>query len=229
MIVHRKLRVKRSKRAKRIALRLDHKARVMNLVVPRGIRLDKAYEFAYENKDWIKEKLGELPEPLPFAHDVVLPIMGRNYRLYIYHDPKLRKTDIVMSGKNIYVVTNKKDPSDRIERFLKKLAEDKLGELTREKAKLINKKIRKFAVRDTSSRWGSCAEDGEVCLSWRLMFAPHAAMDYVIAHEVAHLRHLNHGKKFWKLCRELSDDFLEGQYWINNHGHELMRYGVAED
>jgi predicted metal-dependent hydrolase len=229
MVVDKKLRVMRSKRARRVALRLDHKARVMNLVVPRGMHLDTAFQFAIENKQWIKDKLGELPEPVPFEHGAILPIMNVNYRLNIYHDPDMRSTDIVMSGKNIYVVTNKEDPSKKVISFLKKLAEEKLGELTREKAKLVRRKVSKFTVRDTSSRWGSCAEDGEICLSWRLLFAPQPAMDYVIAHEVAHLRHLHHEKSFWELCRELSDDYLEGRYWVDNHGHELMRYGAEEE
>lgn len=225
MVVDRKLRIMRSKRARRVALRLDHKERVMNLVVPKGMKLDTAYAFAYENKNWIKEKLQELPEPVPFEHGAILPLFGENYRMNIYYDPSLRKTSIMLKENNIFVLTNKEDPTSRIVTFLKNYAQERLEVLVREKAKIIRKKVSVFKVKDTTSRWGSCAEDGEIILSWRLIFAPLAAMDYVVAHEVAHLRHLHHEPTFWSLCRELSEDFLEGEYWIANHGHELMRFG----
>ena len=58
-----------------------------------------------------------------------------------------------------------------------------------------------------------------------LIFAPPEAFDYVVAHEVAHLEHLNHSKAFWDLCENLSDNFDEGKYWMDTHGSELMRYG----
>lgn len=225
MVVDRKLRVMRSKRARRIALRLDHKARVMNLVVPKGMKLDTAYQFAYENKNWIKEKLQELPEPVPFEHGAVLPIFGQNHRLNIYYDPTLRKTSIFLKKNNMFVITNKRDPSAKITAFLKNHAHETLEAMVREKAKLIRKRVGTFKVRDMTSRWGSCAEDGEIVLSWRLIFAPLAAMDYVVSHEVAHLRHLHHEASFWTLCRELCEDYVEGEYWINNLGHDLMRYG----
>lgn len=81
-------------------------------------------------------------------------------------------------------------------------------------------------IKDMKSRWGSCATSGEISLSWRLVFAPMAAIDYVIAHEVAHLVHHNHSAAFWALCRELSVDFDEGSRWMKRHGSELMVYGL---
>ncbi len=81
-------------------------------------------------------------------------------------------------------------------------------------------------VKDMKSRWGSCAVSGEISLSWRLIFAPIVAVDYVIAHEVAHLVHHNHSPSFWTLCRELSRDFDEGTRWMKHHGSELMVYGL---
>lgn len=81
-------------------------------------------------------------------------------------------------------------------------------------------------IKDMKSRWGSCAVSGEISLSWRLIFAPIVAVDYVIAHEVAHLVHHNHSPSFWTLCRELSRDFDEGTRWMKHHGSELMVYGL---
>ena len=109
---------------------------------------------------------------------------------------------------------------------MKRIAKKELTALAQQKAAEIGETIEKISVRDTKSRWGSCSSDGNLSFSWRLMFAPTEAFDYVVAHEVAHLVHMDHSRSFWNLCRDLSEDFIEGQYWMREHGHELMRYGA---
>lgn len=221
--------VKVSPRAKRIALRLDPQSRVMNLVIPRRARLESALRFAYEHEDWIYERLSELPTPVPFEDGERLPVFGIRRMIEVYYDPTLRKTSIELLSKEIRVFTNKEDPSGRIKRFLKEEALEMMAAMVHEKAARIGRRVREVTVRDTRSRWGSCSQDGRISLSWRLIFAPYEAMDYVVAHEVAHLAHLNHGDKFWDLCDDLSDNFTTGLMWMKEHGHELMRYGVAEE
>ena len=93
------------------------------------------------------------------------------------------------------------------------------------KAERIGKRVRSVQVRDTKSRWGSCAQDGSLSFCWRLIFAPTVAFDYVVAHEVAHLSHMNHGKRFWSLCEKLSANYTAGKRWMQVHGHTLMCYG----
>lgn len=222
-----RIRIKHSKRARRLALRLDPKERVINLVVPKGISIKKAQEFARLNENWIDSVLHELPPVIPFAHERSIPILGADRMIHIERDEHRKTTQIELQNTHLIVKTNKSDPSPRIERFLKNLARDKLTEMAEAKAIDINNPIRTIRIGDTKSRWGSCSEDGRISFSWRLIFAPSMAMDYVVAHEVAHLIHLDHSKKFWALCRDLSIDFLEGEYWMRNHGQELMRYGVG--
>src|SRR4051812_28398998 len=93
-------------------------------------------------------------------------------------------------------------------------------------AEAISKKVKRASFRATKRRCSSCSHDGRLSYSWRLIFAPTEALDYVVAHEVAHLRHLDHSRNFWGLCRDLSVNFLEGQFWMHNHGQDLMRYGA---
>ena len=112
----------------------------------------------------------------------------------------------------------------RIVRFLKKLACDEMTRLANEKAALIGKPVCQVQVRDTTSRWGSCSTKGALSFSWRLVLAPAVALDYIVAHEVAHLVHMNHSARFWTLCKQLSADYAAGHHWIRNHGHTLMRY-----
>ena len=216
--------LKVTKRARRMALRLDVKQRVMNLVIPPRASLDKAYQFAKDNKDWISEKLDNLADTIHLEHGTILPVLGRNRRIKICYDETLTRTSITMTKKEIIVITNKEDPSSRILRFLKEKARIYITSLARKKAQRINKKIRSHSIRDTRSRWGSCAWDGDLSFSWRLILAPPSAFDYVIAHEIAHLSHMNHGKRFWDLCAELSCSYKAGRSWMDEHGHDLMRY-----
>lgn len=219
------VRVKHSARARRLALRLDPKERVINLVVPKGVPLQRAQDFAKYHETWIAKALMELPPAVPFAHDRTLPVLGADRLIVVEQDSNRKMTDIALAPAHLLVRTNRDDPASRIERFLRNLAREKLGEMAHAKAVDINKKISSIRIGDTKSRWGSCSEDGSLAFSWRLIFAPALAMDYVVAHEVAHLVHLHHQKSFWNLCRDLSIDFVEGEYWMRNHGHELMRYG----
>lgn len=219
------VKVRKSKRARRMALRLDSKERLFHLVVPPGMSLKRAHAFVEQHELWMKEKLRDLPQPVKFEDGAVIPVFGRNRTIRIIRRKTLKTTDIILKHNEILVLTNSEDPSPRIKRFLIKLAKEKLTELAQEKAKLIHKKIKDVNVRDTKSRWGSCSDEANLSFSWRLILAPMVAFDYVVAHEVAHLKHMDHSNNFWKLCRTLADDFLEGHYWMEHHGNDLMRFG----
>lgn len=225
--IHPDLQLRVSKQARRMALRLDTKKRVIYLVVPSRTRVEKAYKFAWDHRAWISEHINGLPMPVSFAHGSVLPLYGKQVRIRVNYDPALRATKIRLEDNRLVVDTNKEDPSGRIERFLKDYAHEILSELALRKAGRIRKRVRSVTVRDTKSRWGSCNSDGELCFSWRLIFAPRAAMDYVVAHEVAHLAYLDHSDRFWDLCRRLSFSYQTGKNWMQEQGHTLMRFGAV--
>ncbi|HPF78942.1 MAG TPA: SprT family zinc-dependent metalloprotease [Alphaproteobacteria bacterium] len=211
-------------RAKRMALRLDPKKRVVNLVLPKRASMVGAYKFALEHKYWIREKLAELPEQIGFEDGAVISILGKLCEIKVSYDKTLKKTDIYLKNNELIVSTNKEDPSSRIKRFIINLAKDHLHELAHEKAAEIGKTISKIEVKDTTSRWGSCSHDGKLCFSWRLIFAPEKAFDYVVAHEVAHLKHMDHSPAFWRLCEDLCEDYSKGKSWMRRHSGELIRY-----
>lgn len=219
------LRLKVSPRARRMALRLDAKARIVNLVVPRRVNMDKALDFARQHKDWIQTQILDLPAPIPFTHGCIIPLNGQDTFIDITYDETLKRTNILLKNNKIIVSTNKADPSSRIIRFLKNHAQDTLTALAHEKAATIGKTIQSVKVRDTKSRWGSCADGGHLCFSWRLIFAPPHALDYVVAHEVAHLIHMDHSPKFWQRCAELSRDYIRGKRWMRENGYSLLSYG----
>lgn len=220
-----RLKVNISTRARRMALRLDPKTRQMLLVVPQRASLRAAFRFAEENQEWIREKLRALPRPVPFKDGSILPVFGKDRRIVVLYNPALRFTDIQLRKDEIIVTTNKLDPSQRIRRFLMDEAKRRLEVMATEKAALIRRRVAEVQIKDTTSRWGSCAEDGRICFSWRLIFAPTKALDYVVAHEVAHLVHMDHSANFWSVCEDLSWAYDEGKDWMEANGHELMRYG----
>ncbi len=220
--------IKRSKRARRVALRLDPTQRIINLIVPEHMPLHKAYKFAQGHEDWVRNTLASLAPSKPFINGINLPIFGDTIRLDIHHKPELKRTTLTQTPDALEVDTYQNDPTNRITAHLKKLARYGLADMANEKAETINKTISSVSVRDTKSRWGSCSHAGELSFSWRLIFAPYDAIDYVVAHEVAHLVHMDHSKDFWTLCRSLSCNFVEGKFWMKNHGNELMRYGHSK-
>jgi hypothetical protein len=91
-------------------------------------------------------------------------------------------------------------------------------------AELVGVQPKRITVRDTASRWGSCSTTRSLSFSWRLILAPPFVLDYVVAHEVAHLKHMNHGPRFWSLVRELVGDVEAPQAWLSKNGPLLHRY-----
>ena len=217
--------VKRSQRARRVALRLDPRERTVNLVVPSRMPLEKAFYFAKTHEKWVREALSNLEPKIRFKNGVTLPIFGKNVTLKILKDKNLKKTSIIRTPRSLIVYTNQDDPTNRITTYLKKIAREGLKDMAEEKAMIIRRRITSVTVRDTKSRWGSCAHDRSLSFSWRLIFAPMVAIDYVVAHEVAHFIHMDHGDGFWKLCEALSDNFDKGKDWMHENGNQLMRYG----
>lgn len=213
-----------SPRAKRMALRLDSRTGKIHLVLPPRASLRKGLEFAREHQDWITRHAAEAPAPVTLGNGSILPVLGQDRVIRVSYDENLKRTSISLTENEIIVSTNKEDPTGRIVRHLKDYAREEITRLSREKALKINRAPRAIRIGDTKSRWGSCSQEGNLSFSWRLVLAPQAAFDYVVAHEVAHLAHMDHGKAFWALCAELSEDFKTGHEWMKKHGHRLMRY-----
>ncbi len=219
--------VKRSKRARRVALRLDPVQRVVNLVIPEKMSEVRAFKFAQAHEEWVRETLAKLPAPTPFRNGAEFSIFGDPVTLRITPSPESKRTRIEQYDDSIDVFTNLDDPSNRIKSHLKRLSKIGLADIAQDKASEIHKTIRSVSVRDTKSRWGSCSHSGDLSFSWRLIFAPYIAADYVVAHEVAHLIHMNHSRAFWDLCEALCIDYKGGKSWMKENGNSLMRFGAS--
>ncbi len=212
-----------NKRARRIILRFDHGQGRIVVVLPRRATLEQGRRFALLNKGWIRERLNLLPEPVPFSSGSVIPVMGTEYR--VRHRPLGHGTVWLEDGM-ICVAGRAEHLARRLEDWLKREAQREIERRARAKAALIDKRIARITIRDPKSRWGSCSPRGQLSFSWRLILAPRAVIDYVVAHEVAHLKELNHGPRFWRLTAELTRDVEGARAWLNQHGHALHRYGL---
>lgn len=185
----------------------------------------RAYQFAEKHIDWMLSKLDLIPSRILYSDGTRIPILGKERVLTIHYDPDRKSTRVKITQDELLVTTNKQDPSKRIERYLKNEIKTYLTDLSFDKAARIGKSIRRISVRDTRSRWGSCSPDGNLSYSWRLVFAPLSVIDYLVAHETAHLKYLDHSHKFWELCKFLSNDYASGKKWIRDNGHILHCYG----
>ena len=112
--------------------------------------------------------------------------------------------------------------------YLKREARRDLEAASRHYAKEIGARIKRVSVRDQSSRWGSCSSSGVLSYSWRLIFAPPHVLDYLAAHEVAHLKEMNHSARFWRLLDRLCPEMQRAKIWLDVHGTDLHRYGLSD-
>jgi len=223
------VRVRRHRQARRYTLRIDAASREVVLTIPPRGSLKEAREFAQKHGAWIAARLKRLPQATPFAPGVVVPLRGVQHR--IVHRRGARGTvwtEQDESGERLICVAGEAPHHNRrIADFLKREAQHDLVAASRRYAQELGVAIKRISVRDQSSRWGSCSNSGVLSFSWRLILAPPFVLNYLAAHEVAHLVELNHSPRFWRLVKRLNPDCEHAKAWLETHGTDLHRYGAA--
>jgi predicted metal-dependent hydrolase len=217
------LELRRSPRARRLSLRLDPARNRAVLTVPRSIARARAIDFLARHEGWLKARIASLPPQRPFGDDAIVPVLGVPHR--IVGDATSLRGRIRREGAIITVPGAPEHLARRLTDYLKEEARREIGGRARAKAASLGCRIAALSLRDPRSRWGSCSAGGRLGFSWRLILAPEFVLDYVVAHEVAHLAEMNHGPRFWKLCAGLTGDAPAARAWLKRHGPELHRYG----
>jgi len=221
------VRLRRHRQARRYTLRIQATTREVILTIPPRGTLKEAREFAQKHGGWIAARLGRLPEAVPFAHGVVLPLRGVQHR--IVHRQSARGTvwsEIDTNGERLLCVAGQAPHIDRrIGDFLRREAKRDVEAASLRYARALGLTVRRVTVRDQSSRWGSCSTTGMLSFSWRLILAPCHVLDYLAAHEVAHLIEMNHSAKFWRVVAQLCPDHERAKAWLDANGADLHRYG----
>ena len=217
----------RSATARRVALRVDAARSRICLVVPKRTSEKFAWQFADNNRAWIKACLADLEKPVPFVDGAVIPIFGQPRTLRIIkHDKRI--TEFKLTDTALEVRTSREDPARNIRDYLYKLCMDTIVPMAHAKVASIDNQIMNIRLRDTSQRWGSCASNTRMMFCWRLVFAPMIVVDYIVGHEVAHLKHMDHSRKFWAQCDALTEDMNYSRQWLAGNGDKLMMFGLQK-
>ncbi len=222
------VRVRRHRHARRYTLRIHSVTREVVLTMPPRGSLAQAREFAERHGGWIAARLDRLPDPAPFAHDAVIPLRGLDHR--IVHRRDRRGTvwiEEAECGERLLCVAGQAPHiARRIADFLKREVKRDLEVASRRAAAALGVGFKRVSIRDPSSRWGSCSSTGVLSYSWRLIFTPPFVLDYLAAHEVAHLVEMNHSRRFWRLVEKICPDYARAKSWLDAHGAGLHRYGM---
>jgi hypothetical protein len=215
--------IRTSLRARRLSLRVDSASRGIELVLPRRFAAETALGFVAAHRGWIAARVAALPAPLQFAEGATVPVFGIPHRIRRELDPAA--PSVAIGDGEIRVRGDPAHLPRRVRDHLVALARRDFAARVRATAARVGRSATRVGVRDPKSRWGSCSSKGSLSFSWRLVFAPEPVIDYVVAHEVAHLVEMNHGPRFWRLVASLVPDVDKSRAWLRRHRNELLAYG----
>jgi hypothetical protein len=217
-------------RARRLIVKVHPSTGEVAVVAPHERSVTKAIEFLRTERDWIATRLAKVPPLVAMSPGATVPYRGTDF--VIRNAPRDGKGPVWIDQEaarpTLRVAGRPEHTPRRVEDWLKKQAKAQLKRRVDHYAGELGLTPGKLTVRDASSRWGSCSTGGNLSFSWRLIMAPNYVLDYVAAHEVAHLREMNHGPRFWRLVeRLLGDNGDTAQAWLRDHGSSLHRFTAA--
>jgi len=213
-------------KARRLILRLDERNREAVAVAPSKRKIGEAAEFARDRLDWIVEHLQALPEHIVLDDGSVFKLRGEDCQVRAHGEGRLPK--LIEGDPHILSVPGASETTGRrVERFLKKAAKDDLSDAVIRYCGELGVEARRVTVKDTRSRWGSCTSDGRLAFSWRLIMAPPDVLEYVAAHECAHLLEMNHSPAFWAHVQTCRPEWKRERAWLRKFGRDLHAVRAA--
>jgi predicted metal-dependent hydrolase len=238
--------LRRSSRARRFSLQVSEARRGAVLTMPVYSSFADADEFLSRHLDWLKERVAGLPKPVPFTHGAIIPLRGFAHVLRFAGSVRRRGVVWIEAAEDakaapawpegarlpirrlprLQVAGEPEHASRRLLDWLKRQAHLDMKARVALHAKRLDLVPKRIFVRDQTTRWGSCSTSGALSFSWRLVLAPPFVLDYLAAHEVVHLAHMNHGPRFWALVERTMPRQEEARAWLRKHGASLHRYGA---
>ncbi len=214
-------------KARRLILRLDERRREAVAVAPSRRQIKDAVDFAAERADWISMRLQHLPEPVRFEEGAMIQYRGAPLQLTSEGEGRIPKIwpEDENSPRLLSVPGDPETMDLRVMRFLKKQARADLTRAVKRHCTTLGVTHKSLSVKDTRSRWGSCTHDAQLSFSWRLIMAPPEVLDYVAAHECAHILEMNHSPKFWAQVSKCCHDWKHHRSWLRTHGAGLQAAG----
>ena len=209
--------VRRSSRSRRLSLSVSNLDGRVTLTVPAGTSLRTAQDFAEKKANWIASVVERRPSPMLVDVGVEIPVEGESHMVVAGAESTARLAD----GR-IEAPAGSAAPA--VMALLQELARVRLATSARRYSRAVGREFLQMTLKDTRSRWGSCSAEGNLMFSWRLILAPPSVLDYVVAHEVAHLRHMNHSLAFWNVVRNVCPEYQAPRNWLRREGAGLHRF-----
>ncbi len=206
-----------------MTLRISQLDGRVTLTVPRRVTQRDALAFARTKEDWIRARLGNYAPPRLLNFGDHVPVLGEMKQIL-----PGGKRGVALSEEGLHVAGEPEQVGRKLQAWLKHLARSELVYASDRYADALGCSYSKITLRDTRSRWGSCSSRGALMYSWRLIMAPPEVLSYVAAHEVAHLKELNHSPAFWQLVSQIYGDYQEQTTWLRSNGAGLHKYRFTE-
>lgn len=209
-------------RATRLTLRIVPGGKALRMTIPPHVSESQVDSFLARNRNWVAVRIDKLPEPVATGAGALIPYLGIEHR--IVHVEKLRGIvePGIFAGKPALMVPGERDHVGRkVTAFLKREARKHLDLAVARHCAALGVRAKALRITDTTSRWGSCSSSRMLSFSWRIVMAPPDVLDYLAAHEVAHLREMNHSADFWKLVKQLCPAMERHKTWLKRHGSLL--------
>lgn len=211
--------LRRSAQARRISLRISQIDGRVTLTLPKRLAVAEALAFARSKEGWIRKHLEARGDDVVVRAGARVMVEGRMLEVVAGTGRQVQITP-----EAVWVPGAPERQGARLAAHLKVLARDRLAAASDAYAARLGRPYRRITLRDTRSRWGSCTSDGGLMYSWRLIMAPREVLDYVAAHEVAHLAQMNHSPAFWAEVTRIYGDYGAARAWLRAHGGGLHRY-----
>ncbi len=205
-----------------MTLRLSNATGVATLTLPKRVGLGDAVAFAERQYDWLLRNLAKRPVRTTVQLCQTLPFRGKGVHL-----AKGGGRSVGFDGESLTVPGHPDLVGRKLQGWLRAQARIDLTHASLYYAEKLGRQFTNITLRDTRSRWGSCSSGGSLMYSWRLILAPTAVLDYVAAHEVAHLAVMNHSAEFWLQLGALKPDYAENRDWLRKNGSVLHSYDFS--
>jgi predicted metal-dependent hydrolase len=211
--------------AKRMILKVKASNGQAVLSVPQRVPLKRVQSFADSHAVWLSQKIRELPTSTFIAHGVTLPIAGEPHVIRSLAQPRGLVRTRTEEGTHYLDVPG--DPAylpRKVKDYLKKQARLHIDASVARYTSVLGVTVGRIGIKDTTSRWGSCSARGDLSFSFRLVLAPPFVLDYVVAHELAHRREMNHSPRFWALLEQIAPHTGDAEQWLKTRGRTLHRF-----
>lgn len=217
------LSIRENARATRMTLRIEPGGQALKLTIPPGLPGHEIEAFLTRHHGWLMTRLARVEDTGPLAQNGIITIRGVEHRIEMTGKLRGLAEETEIDGvPTLLVSCLPEHVGRRVADHLKRIAKRELEASVHTHAATLGKPVRAISYKDTKSRWGSCTSDGNLAFSWRIAMAPDFVIDYLAAHEVAHLKEMNHGPDFWATCLQLCPRTKEAKRWLKQNGSRLF-------